>query len=206
MSQKFNIGEIRGFSGGRLFDNDLVVKTVEIAKATATVPEYHSQIIVLLLGSNDWSQYQTTSSHFKARYISVIDLFLEIPGAGVLVANLPPRATGTNKRTNMSGANKIIKLMAQSYEKQVLYFFISIEAQEMLMRAPISFFYLQGRKVKMTDVKGAFLKTGNGDRNLGLNLADGTLKTDGVHMTEESVKVVCKKLINSLYYLPKTWL
>ena len=115
VSKKFTIGEIKGFSGGRLFNNDLVMEIVEVAKSTAAAP----QIIVLLLGSNDWANFQMTSQNFEARYASVIDKFLEIPGAGVLLANLPPRGRAAWKRKDMSEANKIIRVMAQSYQKQV---------------------------------------------------------------------------------------
>ena len=59
--------------------------------------------------------------------------------------------------------------------------------------------------MQMTNIKADFLESGTGDRRMGLKLADGTLKRDSVHLTEDSVKAVCKKIVNSMYYLPKSW-
>ena len=59
--------------------------------------------------------------------------------------------------------------------------------------------------MQLTDIKSAFLESGTGDRRMGMKVADGTLKPDFVHMTQDSVKSVCKKIINSISYLPKSW-
>ena len=119
VSKKFTIGEIKGFSGGRIFSNSLIEEIVEDAKKTASQPNYSGQIVVLILGSNDWASYQMSSEKFKARYISVVEQFLLIPGTGLLLASVPPRGSGARNRTDMSGANKIIKMIAKSYQTQV---------------------------------------------------------------------------------------
>ena len=93
---------------------------MEIAKKTASAPDYSGQIVVLILGSNDWASYKMTSEKFRERYTSVVEQFLLIPGTGLLLASVPPRGSGARNRTDMSGANKVIKMIAKSYHSQVM--------------------------------------------------------------------------------------
>ena len=120
VAKKFTIGELKGYSGGRIFDNGLTEEILDVAKKTASAPDYCGQIVVLILGSNDWASYQMTSEKFRERYISVVEKFLLIPKTGLLLASVPPRGSEARNRSDMSGANKVIKMIAKSYQAQVL--------------------------------------------------------------------------------------
>ena len=85
---KYFPGEVCGISGGRLWNIKAVESFLSIGQDCAKTPGYIGQVIVIMMGTNDWADPTTTMSGFEKKYTDLVDKFLEIPSTCVMLTGL----------------------------------------------------------------------------------------------------------------------
>ena len=177
---KFYPDVLKGISGGRIWNMRICDDFVSIAAENAQKFNYDGQVICLMLGSNDWARH-VSELEFEERYQTLVEKFLAIPNTAVVVTGLLPRESeeGSNRRTDMSVPNKIIRKIATYLSKN-------------------------NNKVWFVALHKIVLEKGTGDSRDSRVVATGSLK-DGVHLSQSAVDTVAAKLMEAIRKLPKSW-
>ena len=171
-------GDVAAISGGRLFNIENIESFLEIAKVGVQNAVFSGQVIVIMLGTNDFSDPTVTEAEFGKRYRDFVDEFLKLPYTGVFLTGLVPREedpTRPNKRTNMTVGTQIIRELAASYTKA-------------------------GKSVRFIPVDKKI-----GQKKEGVMCPFAGALDDKVHMSKESAVKVADQILNHIRCLPKDW-
>ena len=178
---KYYPGEVQGVSGGRLWNVKDMESFLSIGQDCAKGPGYIGQVIVIMMGTNDWADPTTTAIDFEKKYRDLVDNFLDIPSTCVMLTGLVPRGVDwtSEKRTDMRTPTKIVKTLAANYTK----------AKKMVRFIPVH--------KKILDLDTA-------NQVDGMKPKAGSL-VDKVHMAKSTAQEVAQQILNAVRMLPKNW-
>ena len=178
---KYSPGEVKGVSGGRLWNVKDVESFLSIGQDCAKTPGYIGQVIVIMLGTNDWADQTTSDIDFEKKYTDLVDKFLEIPSTCVMLTGLFPLGVdwAYERRTDMRVPTKIIKTLAAAYTK----------AQKMVRFLPVHKKILDLAEANRVDC---------------MKPKAGSL-VDKVHMSKSTAQEVAQQILNAIRMLPKNW-
>ena len=180
---KYVPGEVSGVSGGRLWKVKDMESFLSIGQDCAKSPGYIGQVIVIMMGTNDWADQTTTDIDFEKKYRELVDKLLEIPSACIMltVTGLVPRELdwASEKRIDMRIPTKIVKTLAATYTK----------ANKMVRFIPVHRKILDFAKANQVDC---------------MKPKAGSL-VDKVHMSKSTAREVALQILNAIRMLPKNW-
>ena len=179
--RKYSIQTARGIPGGRIANKAVCNDLVSVAQVTAEQPGFGGQVLVLLAGTNDWANPAVTEEEFTLNYKNLVDKLLSIDQTAVIITGLVPRlptASSPGKRFDMRAPTKLVRMLAQAYQKN-------------------------GQKVRFLPIDHIVLEPGpavDGARAV----IDGQLK-DGIHLSANAVEAIAADLLRCISRMPNAW-
>ncbi len=178
--EKYRIGEVFGFSGGRV--GNPAVSNTFVSKATghADMPDYNGQVICLLIGTNDWARDTCSAADLETSIKTLVDRLLKVPRTAVILTGLLPRAANKGpRRTDMTEGTQVVRKLATTYIREE-------------------------KMVRFVACHQVLLNPGTGHTEDGVKEDESKLK-DGVHLRPDAVVLLADKLLEVVRTLPKTF-
>ena len=118
--KKYKLHTARGIPGGQICNQSICAKLLSVAQETAQGQGYYGQVLVLIVGTNDWANPRVTEEEFTLNFKKLVDNFLSIDNTAVIITGLVPRLSANcapGKRHDMRIPTRLVRILAQNYQK-----------------------------------------------------------------------------------------